>query len=187
LLPLWAGIPGRKRAKSLIKRTLTDPNRYWQSYGIRSSAYPANSENEYNLSGSVYIIWNALIAEGLLNYGYRSLAAELIQRNLKAIISSLKKEQAFRRLFMADSGIGVGEKNIISALAPIGIFLLTLGVQVISQRRILLHAFNPFPWSVTINYRGLTIIRHKKTTMIIFPDGKNVTVRNGRSQVITIE
>lgn len=187
LLPLWAGIPGRKRAKSLIKKTLTDPNRYWLEYGVRACAHPPNSENELNLCASVNILWNALIAEGLLNYGYRSLAADLIQRNMRAIISSLKKERAFRRLFLADDGTGIGEKNIISALAPIGIFLMTLGVQISSQRRILLQAFNPFPWTVTLNYRGLTIIRQKKTTMIIFPDGKNLTLRNGKSQIVTIE
>jgi hypothetical protein len=187
LLPLWAGIPSQKRAKSLIKKTLTDPNRYWQAYGIRASAYPPSTNEELNLCESINIIWNALIIEGLINYGYRSLAAELIQRNMKAIINSLKNDHAFRRLYLADSGDGIGEKNTISALAPLGMFMMTLGVQVISQKRTILNAFNPYPWSVSIKYRGLTIIRQKKNSMIIFPDGNSMTISNGKSQIITIE
>jgi hypothetical protein len=187
LLPLWAGIPSPKRAKSLIKKTITDPDRYWQPYGIRAIANPPSIGDELNTCGSVNIMWNALIIEGLLRYGYRSLAAELFERNMKAIILSLKKDQAFRRLYLAESGIGIGEKNIVGMLAPIGVFLLTLGVQVLSPKRIVLEAFNPFPWPVTIKYRGLTLIRQKKNTMIIFPDGNNITIKNGKTQIITIK
>ncbi len=187
LLPLWAGIPSQKRAKSLIKKTITDPKRFWQTYGVQAIANPPAIGDELNTCRSVNIIWNALIMEGLLNYGYRSLAAELFQRNMKAIILTLKKDHAFRRLYLAESGIGNGEKNMIGGLAPIGIFLLILGVRIVSQDRIILSAFNPFPWPVSIKYRGLTLIRQKKNTMIIFPDKSNINIKNGKTQIITIE
>jgi hypothetical protein len=187
LLPLWAGAPNKKRAKLLIKKTITDKNRYWRPYGVRSCADLPQKDGDTNICEGINILWNSLIVEGLIKYGYRSLAAELISRNMKAIIQSLKNENAFRRLYQAEDGIGMGEKNVISSLVPIGAFLSTLGIQINSQNMISFEGFNPFPWNVTVKYRGLTIIRQKKNTMIIFPNGKNMTIRNGKTQTITLE
>ncbi|MGE5224391.1 MAG: MGH1-like glycoside hydrolase domain-containing protein, partial [Omnitrophica WOR_2 bacterium] len=33
LLPLWAGIPGKKRAQALLKNTIMAPRRFWKPYG----------------------------------------------------------------------------------------------------------------------------------------------------------
>jgi hypothetical protein len=33
---------------------------------------------------------------------------------------------------------------------------------------------NPFPWPVTVKYRGLTIMRQQGKTSVIFPDGQTV-------------
>lgn len=187
LLPLWAGITSPKRAKLLIKKTLTDKNLYWQSYGVRTCQNPSLLQEESNVCEGINLIWNSLIVEGLINYGYRSLAAELIIRNMKAIIQSLKSEHTFRRHYFADRGTGFGEKNIVNSLIPLGAFLSALGIHIISQEKVIFEAFNPFPWSVTIKYRGLTVIRQRKNSMIIFPDGKNTTIRNGKKQSVTLE
>jgi hypothetical protein len=60
-------------------------------------------------------------------------------------------------------------------------------IQVISPYKIKLSGTNHFPWPVTIKYRGLTIHRQDKKTMIIFPDGQNVTVKNDHVQIISMD
>ena len=117
-----------------------------------------------------------MIAEGLAAYGYRREAAELVQRVMTAVIKNLKSESAFRRYYHADTGQGIGEKNVLNGLAPLGMFLETLGVRLISPTRVALSGINPFPWPVTVKYRGMTILRQKEKTSVIFPDGQTVNV-----------
>jgi hypothetical protein len=35
---------------------------------------------------------------------------------------------------------------------------------------------NPFPWDVTIRYKGLKVIRGMSKTEVVFPNGKSVTI-----------
>jgi hypothetical protein len=35
---------------------------------------------------------------------------------------------------------------------------------------------NPFPWEVTIQYRGLKVVRGLDKTVVVFANGKSVTV-----------
>jgi hypothetical protein len=58
----------------------------------------------------------------------------------------------------------------------VGTFLEILGVRVISNKTVYLSGHNPFPWPVTVKYRGLTILRHKEKTTIIFPSGQTTSV-----------
>jgi hypothetical protein len=186
LLPLWAGIPELGRAKSLIKRTLTNPKRFWSAYGLRS-CLTSHEGAEKPVCNTIYPPWNQIIGEGLIRYGFQAKAGELTTRLMKAIIKTLKQDGGFRNYYDAKTGQGGGERNALSGLAPIGLFLEALGVYVMTPQRVRVSGTNPFPWTVTIKYRGLTILRQKNKTMVIFPDGQNITVRNGKSQVITLE
>ena len=106
---------------------------------------------------------------------------------MTAIIQTLKREAAFRQIYNAETGQGMGERNALSGLAPIGLFLDTLGVRVLSPKRVAISGPNPFPWPVTVKYRGLTVLRQKRKTMVIFPDGQNITVSNRRSVIVCEE
>jgi hypothetical protein len=53
-----------------------------------------------------------------------------------------------------------------------------LGVQVLSPTRVRLEGDNPFPWPVTIHYKGLIVVRELEKTEIQFPNGKHVTVED---------
>jgi hypothetical protein len=46
---------------------------------------------------------------------------------------------------------------------------------------------NPYPWPVTVKYQGLTVMRQKHKTMVIFPNGQNVTIKNGNTQIVGLE
>jgi hypothetical protein len=187
LLPLWAGIPSQERAKILINLTVMNKKRFLSPYGLRASIdIPELTENSENLF-SVHLPWNALILEGLIQYGQRKKAAEVFTRLMKSIIQSLKKDMAFYQTYNSETGKGLGERNSLSGMAPVGLFLEILGVKIINPNKVELSGANPFPWPVTIKYRGLTIVRQDKKTMIIFPDGQNVTVNNNQPQIISIE
>jgi hypothetical protein len=186
LAPLWAGIPGEERAKRLVEETITNPQRFWRSYGLPATVLPPQAP-EARILETAHIPWNVLAAEGLLQYGYRAQAAELVTRLMRAVVQTLKREAAFRRYYHADTGAGVGERNGLNGLAPVGLYLDVLGVRLISSRKVGLSGFNPFPLPVTVKYRGLTVLRQKDKTIVIFPDGQTVTVDDPSPRIVSYE
>lgn len=186
LTPLMAGIPDSERAEKIIAETITYPGLFWREYGLPTCPQPACEANQASC-WSLNIPWNALIGDGLVRYGRRSEAAELIRRLMTAIIQTLRRERSFRRHYHAETGQGQGESNALNGLAPLGLFLNVLGVRLISSRRVGLAGFNPFPWPVTVKYRGMTITRQKDKTAVIFPDGQAVTVTDPEPRLVTLE
>jgi hypothetical protein len=79
------------------------------------------------------------------------------------------------------------ETDALSGLAPLSLFLDVLGVRLHSPHRIGLGGFNPFPWPVTIKYRGLTVLRQKETTIVIFPDGQSVNIDKPTPCTVSME
>lgn len=186
LFPLWAEIPGKERAGRMIARTLKNPGRFWQSFGL-TSCIVNRKRPESDVCKRTNLLWCQLIGEGLVAYGHRADAAALVAHLMKGIIRSLKKESCFRQQYDAISGQGFGERNAVSGLAPLGLFLNTLGIQLISPIKIRMEGLNPFPWPVTIKYRGLTILRGKNKTQVIFPDGQIFTSQGVEPQLIALE
>ncbi len=127
-----------------------------------------------------------LIAEGLLDYGYQREAAELINRLMKAITKSLNEEGCFFRYYNANTGRGSGDRDVLGGLAPLGLFMKVLGINLISPHKVELTGFNPFPWPVTVKYQGLTILRQIEKTLVIFPDGQTIEVDSPEPQVIAL-
>ncbi len=185
LLPLWAGIPSAERAQRLVEETLTNPQRFWHPYGIPAAANPPHEDGAEVCAG-VNLMWNALIGEGLLQYGFRTQAAELVTRLLNGVAAILKQERTFHRYFHADSAAGLGEHFALTGLAPLGLFLHTLGVQLFSPTRVGIHGFNPFPRPVTVKYQGLTLLCQAEKTTVIFPDGQTIVVDDPRPQIVAL-
>ncbi len=123
----------------------------------------------------------------MLRYGYRRETARLVAHLMSAIVQNLKRSQAFYRNYHAETGAGMGERNALHGLAPVGLFLQTLGVEILSPMRVHLRGENPFPWSVTVKYKGLTVIRQIGQTEIIFPNGQSVTRDDPTDAVISCE
>jgi len=80
----------------------------------------------------------------------------------------------------------MGERNSLTGLAPVGLFLHVLGVQIRSSTRVRLEGENPFPWNVTICYKGLKVIRGLNKTEVIFANGKSVTVTDTAPILVTM-
>jgi hypothetical protein len=127
----------------------------------------------------------SMLLEGLVQYGQRKKAAEIFTRVMKAVILSLKQDSAFHQHYHAETGKPTGPTNVLSSLIPIGTFLLIAGIKIITPQRIEILGGNPFPWPVTVKFRGLTVVHQEKKTLVIFSDGQNITVDNHQAQVIT--
>ncbi|GAB4378786.1 MAG: hypothetical protein Kow0042_27560 [Calditrichia bacterium] len=101
-LPLWAGICDSLRPARLVAK-LTDPNKFWRPYGVPSLAADDpyyNPKGYWN--GPVWVEWNFLILQGLLDYGYREQARELVRRVSKNMILQLKKDHQFWEFYSPD-------------------------------------------------------------------------------------
>jgi hypothetical protein len=61
----------------------------------------------------------------------------------------------------------------------------TLGVAILSPTKVKLEGRNLFPWAVTIKYKGLTVVRGLEQTVVTFPNGESVIVKE--EQVCIVE
>jgi len=186
LLPLWAKIPDKSRAEKLVRQTLTDENRFWHPYGIPAFVH-LHADDDPDTCHNVSPIWNNLIGEGLLQYGYFDEAVTLFTRLMNGVVQNLKTNQAFYQHYHSQTGKGTGELDMLGGLPPLGLFLNILGVRILSSRRVAIQGYNPFPMPITIKFRGLTIRREQKQTKMIFPGGQTAVVRNPKPRIITIE
>ena len=185
-LPLWAGIPEERHAASLIERGLLDTDRFYHPFGVSACASLPCPPAE-TICLSVQMPWQQLIGEGLLTYGYYSEAAQLIARSMNAVILNLKQQHAFYRAYHAERGVGIGERNALAGLAPLGLFLQTLGVQFLPGSRLRLSGKNPFPWPVTVKYRGLSVTRRSDQSEVTFPDGRTVALSDPSDTLVCPE
>jgi hypothetical protein len=132
----------------------------------------------------VWMMWNTMLGEGLLEYGYRAEAAELICRLMTAMLFTLKNEKAFREAYNADKLEGLGERNYLWGVAPVHLFMQAAGIRILSPRRVFLEGRNPFPWPVTIRYKGVTVVKDAETAKVVFPSGEQVTLSDPRPQFV---
>ncbi len=175
-LPLWAGATEEQQANALIGRNLMTADRFDRPFGLPSLTASPDPEAD-SVSMSVLLPWNQLIGEGLLAYGFRAEATRLTAHLMNAVIQNLKQNRSFYQRYHAEKGTGIGERNSIQGFAPLGLFMQTLGVTILSQRKVRLEGKNLFPWPVTVKYKGLTVVRGLEQTVITFPNGESVIVK----------
>jgi hypothetical protein len=184
-LPLWARIPDEQHVRVMIGRSLLEAERFDRPFGLPSLPLPPDPQTDA-VSMSVHLPWNALICEGLLAYGFRAETARLTAHLMNAVIQNLKQNHSFHQRYHAEKGTGIGERNSLHGLAPVGLFLQTLGVIILSSTRVQLEGKNVFPWPVTIKYRGLTVVRGLERTVVTFHNGQSVTVADPETCIVSM-
>jgi len=191
--PLWAGVPDEGHAQIMIGRALLDTKRFHHPFGMpacpslpQSFGSAQDAPEAESISQAVHLPWNLLACEGLLKYGFRSDAARLFVHNMNAIIQNLKQNRAFYARYHAEKGTGIGERNALSGLASVGLFMKVLGVEILSSTRVKLEGENPFPWDVTIQHKGLKVIRGTNKTEVVFANGKSVTVTGPEPTIVAL-
>jgi glycogen debranching enzyme len=101
-LPLWAGIPDSARARRLVEK-LTDPRKFWRPFGVPSLAADDSYYNPKGYwNGPVWVQWDYLIERGLLAYGYKKEARELVDRVAAGMVAQLKKDHDFWEFYSPD-------------------------------------------------------------------------------------
>ena len=192
-MPLWARVPHPDRARSMVSRAMHDEQGFDRPFGIPALPASPSSAREGTreqaeaeaMAMSVHLPWNNLIGEGLLAYGLRDEAARLTIRLMNAVVRCLKQSAAFYERYHAVTGVGLGERGSLSGFTPVGLFLNTLGVQILSPTSVRLEGINPFPWPVTIVYRGMRVVRGLESTEVIFPNAAAITVADPAPCVVT--
>jgi hypothetical protein len=179
LLPLWAGIPDHKRAKRLIEETILDARRFWRTHGIPSCSAldPAYKDGRNDGAGAVWMFWNTMIGEALVDHGYLEEAAELLSRLMSAVLGSLRKDKAFRESYDPETEAAFGERNHLWGTAPVHLLLYVLGVRLISPRKVWVRNGNPFPWPITLRWRGIELRFEADHCRITFPNGREHLVQ----------
>lgn len=186
LTPLWAGAPEPGEAEKIVLESVSKAEYFGRSFGIPACPIPPEGADPM-ICQRVHLPWNALVIEGLLAYQFRVEAAKLIEGIMEAITHNLKERRAFYQWYDAETGQGSGERNELGGLAPLGSFLRTLGLTLLSSNRIHVQASNPFRWPVTVKYRGTTILCQKEKTVITFSDGQSITVNGDEPTTISLE
>jgi len=182
-LPLWAGIPEAQQANALIGRNISTADRFDSPFGLPSLPLSPDPEAEA-VSMSVALPWNQLIGEGLLAYGFRGQATRLTAHLMNAVIQDLKQNHSFHQRYHAEKGTGIGERNSLQGFAPVGLFLQTLGVTILSATKVKLEGRNLYPWAVTLKYKGLTVVRGLEQTVVTFSNGESVIVKEEQPCIV---
>ncbi len=173
LLPLWAGIPSPQHASDLVTQCLS--TRFLQPYGIPDYLFDPEAESFSTLE-RVSPLWNHLVGEGLIRYGYRTQAADLVTRLMEACIPSLRHDLAFKQSYHPESGQPQGLPNHLRGLPPLGLFLQAAGIRRIGKDFVITQDFNGFPWPITVKYQGMTIVCQADLTIVSFANGEKIQV-----------
>jgi len=186
LLPLWAGIPDGKRAQRLVQETILDPRRFWRANGVPSCSAldPAYDDGRQEGAGAVWMLWNTMIGEALVDHGYLPEAVELISRLMRPVLASLRRDKAFRESYDPEGEGAFGERGHLSGSAPVQLLLYVLGVRLISPRKVWLRNGNPFPWPVVVRWRGLELRFEEDQCRVTFPDGQEHLVQGEGLQMV---
>jgi hypothetical protein len=187
LLPLWAGAVEEESARRMVEETVRQ--RYLQAFGIPvcpPDRYPQEAlPGLHGAPASALLPWNLLVGEGLLRYGYRDLAADLVTRLIEAASASLKTHQAFRQYYHAAAGLAAGERGHLHGLAPVGLLLRVLGIRRLTTKEVILEGLSPFPTTIHVQYRKVQLTFQPEKTEVLFPGGQKVTVdRPGTHRVV---
>jgi hypothetical protein len=176
-LPLWAGIPDQKIAGILIKKKLLPE---WVApfpHGI-----PMIAKHGATIQGRpqpvlAHSLFQSMVMDGLLQYGFQSEAGLLVNGMMEAIINIVKNTGSFSDTYDTETGKPSGDANTLFSLPPVGLFLRSLGLTIQSPRSILVCGSNPYPWDVEIQFRGTRILRGEQDVEITFQDGQTTHLK----------
>lgn len=101
-IPLWAGTASEQQVEALVE-TLTDSDKFWRPYGVPSLAADDSFYKPTGYwNGPVWVEWQYLIVNGLLEHGYEKEAAELSDRVFENVIHHLKDSHTFWEFYSPD-------------------------------------------------------------------------------------
>jgi hypothetical protein len=149
----------------MIEQTLLP--RYVARYGLSNLPLDRYTEREHGVSA----LWNELIVEGLLDYGYRKEAAGIYQSMLNGIAEQWQGSGFLNELLDAGDARGLGNRDTLSSLPGIFPFLRMLGIEQFSTNEIFFNGLNEYLPPFTVQY-GRSNVQMK-------PDGTSISLISG--------
>lgn len=179
IMPLWNAKLDEAQTSVLIqqlKDQLLRPN------GL--ALYPPSDEPGATDSG-IWVYWNALICEGLIQQGHETLAVDLIKRLLNVQTATVQDTGGFTKFYHEEHARGTGTRADIGGIVPLHILLALFGLTLHANGEVTVRA--KFAWDapVTIIHQGHQIVRNPKETILTFIDGTQVIVTQGTEQTVT--
>ena len=170
MLPLWSGVLSDDHTQEIFEEVLLDPDRYWSPYGF--SSIPGTK------GATVPLFWNLLLGQTLIKLGRIDITAELITRWMNGIMPTHELSGGTIPSDKVNSRLGLGSIDSMESLFPIRFFLQVLGIEVIQDDKLVISGINPFPWPVSLRYRGYVIRREKDQTIITHPGKETITLKD---------
>ncbi len=157
-LPLWAGVLPEDETRDILSR-----------YYLTQNVTIPLLDSVLSLilgESTMQLFWNLLLGHSLLSVGWHHTAAELIGRWMAAIIPVLRQSGGFFPGYGSKTGTGKGIENSLESLFPVKFFLEVLGISFLQDNQLRIEGENPFPWPVTLKFKGYEIRREKHQTTI---------------------
>ena len=79
----------------------------------------------------------------------------------------------------------MGERGSLAGGSARGTFPEDSGVEILSPNSVRLEGVNPFPWPVTLVYRGVRVVRGLESTEVKFPNKAAITVTDPEPCVVS--
>ncbi len=116
-LPLWAGVATKEQAARLVQ-SLKDPKTFWRRFGVPTLSAADSYYDPYitkccQWNGAVWLLWDYMVFRGLLDYGYRADAEEIVRRNMEAVMFQLRGNHRFWESFSPDYTQLASPKNYL--------------------------------------------------------------------------
>ena len=122
-------------------------------------------------TGAVNPAWNSLVLRHLLEVGAKPEAAELFTSLMRGAVQVLRQEHHLCEAYSSQNALPLGKSNCLTGLLPLQIFLELAGIKLLAPDRVQVAGEYPFPWRLSIRYRGVEVMREGKNTTVTLPDG----------------
>jgi hypothetical protein len=175
LLPLWAGGIPADHAQKLVQLA-TDGAHFWRTNGITMISAQDNYFDQSNADGGggLWLYWNALVGEGLLEAAAEKPVAELLRKILTLHVAQLQQHKSFAQFYHADGATGVGERNHLGGIPPLDLLNRALGISIVSAAQVWVGGAFAWQKAVTVEQHGVVVKRSSKKINIKFPSGHKV-------------
>lgn len=176
-------IPSKERNSYIVQKLKNDSS-FWYPYGITlmDSSRSKIIENNY-----IDIKYNDLVMESLIACNETQSASEIFAKLMNAITLNLSSSHQLYEMFVPESGQGIGKTNTPLGLPPLGRFLDIIGINLIDEKTIDIYGRNPYPWDITVTFRGTKVNKVKSRAKVIFPGGQTILIKSPKRKRVLLD
>jgi hypothetical protein len=188
ILPLISGTVPAAKAKKLVKLAL-DKKHFLRPNGITMTDAAKSVFDATNADGAggVWLYWQTLLGEALVDAGEGGKVAEISKNILNVLKDVLAQEHEFAEFYNSDLAVGLGEKGHVAGIAPLRLLHKLFGVRIMGNGKVWLS--KDFAWgrAITIHQHGISVRRTTKQIKVKFPSGHTVEFETLTDDTIVVD